>query len=80
MEQCSDYRDFTPKETNMLLYLKEAIRRSGGDDLLFFQTSYLWKFDYIHECVSDVMQYRLHCVIPPYVRDYVKHLQHAGKT
>ncbi len=78
MEPCSDMKEFTSKETAMLLYLKEAIKRSGGDDLLFFQTAYLWMFDYIHECVADVAQYRLHGIIPPYVCQYVKHLQNAG--
>lgn len=75
MEQCSDYREFTKKETQMLLYLKEKIKQCGGDDMMFFQTAYLWVFDYINECITDVAQYRLHGVVPKYVQQYVKHLQ-----
>lgn len=73
--QCSDYREFTEKETAMLLYLKEKIKQCGGDDLQFFQCSYIWKFDKFYECVADIAQYRLHGVIPRYVQEYIKHLQ-----
>lgn len=77
MEPCSDDREFTEKETTMLLYLKEKIKQCGGDELMFFQTAYLYWFDKYNECVADVAQYRLYAVIPPYVYNYVKHLQRA---
>ncbi len=71
----SEYRDFSTKETAMLLYLKEKIKQSGGDDLQFFQSSYIWRFDKFYECVTDIAQYRLHGVIPRYVQDYIRNLQ-----
>lgn len=75
MEPCSDDREFTEKETTMLLYLKEKIKQCGGDDLQFFQSAYIFIFDKFYECVADIAQYRLHGVIPRYVQDYIKHLQ-----
>lgn len=78
MEQCSDIKTFTPKETEMLLYLKEMIRRSGGDDLQFFQSAYIFVFDKFYECVSDVVQYRLHGIVPKYVQTYLEHIKYAN--
>lgn len=63
----------------MYLYLKEAITRCGNDDLLFFQTAYMFIFNKQHDCVADVCQYRLYAVVPTYVCSYVKHLQEHEK-
>jgi hypothetical protein len=73
--ETAELAEFSAKETTMLLYLKEAIKRCGNDDLQFFQTSYTWMFDRVFECTTDVLQYRLHGVVPKYVQEYVKHLQ-----
>ena len=63
------------KGKEMLLYLKETIRQCGNDDMMFFQTAYYWCYQKHHDCVTDICQYKLHAVVPRYVRDYLKSLQ-----
>ncbi len=56
----------------MILLLTEAIKRSGGDELMFFQTAYYAIFNKHHDCVNDVVQWRLHAIVPPYIKNYLR--------
>lgn len=58
----------------MELLLAEAVKRSGRSELEFFQEAYLWRFKKIGNCVSDVCQYRLHAVVPSYMKEYLDHV------
>lgn len=62
----------------MLLYLKEAIRKSGNDEHSFFRSAYYWRFEKVLTTDTDALQYRLHAVVPKYVEEYVHHLQQKG--
>jgi len=62
-------------ENHMLLYLKNAIYRSGNTSFDFFRTAYLWKYGKVSNSDTDVVQYTLHAIIPRYVRDYINFLQ-----
>ena len=63
----------------MLLALSEIIRRSGTDDLGFFETSYWWKYRKQVNVWGDVLAFRTQGTIPPYVQEYVRHLEGLGK-
>lgn len=58
----------------MMLLLETAIERTGKDDLQFFQTAYLYKFEKYADVFGDVLAYRTQKVIPQYVKDYLKYL------
>lgn len=62
----------------MLLFLKYAIKATGDNDLLFFETAYYWRFQKRQEVFNDLVQYRLHAIVPKYVEEYVRHLQQTG--
>lgn len=63
------------KENLMYLYLREKIRSLGDDEQQFFRTAYMWRFGKDADVSTDVCQYRLHAIIPPYVQNYVCYLQ-----
>lgn len=58
----------------MLLLLREAIERMGRDDLMFFQTAYLWRFKKQVDVAGDVLAFRVQQQIPQYVKEYLKHV------
>ena len=62
----------------MLLYLKDLIRRSGNDEHSFFRSAYYWRFEKVLESDTDALQYRLYAVVPKYVEEYVRHIQHSN--
>ena len=51
----------------MQLLLREAIRKSGGDDSQFFQAAYWWKFRQHINVWGDILAYRPQQKIPDYV-------------
>ncbi len=59
----------------MLLYLKYLITQSGNDEYAFFRSAYYWKFNKVCNSDTDVVQYRLHAIVPSYVREYVENIQ-----
>lgn len=63
----------------MLLMLKEIIRRSGTDDLGFFESAYYWKFKKQVDVFGDVLAFRTQGQIPHYISEYIKHLEGLGK-
>jgi hypothetical protein len=50
----------------------QAIQKSGLSELEFFQTAYLKIFGKVHNCVNDVVQYRQHSIVPPYITKYIQ--------
>lgn len=59
----------------MLLFLKHLISQSGNDEYAFFRAAYYWKFNKVCNSDTDVVQYRLHAIVPNYVREYVENIQ-----
>lgn len=58
----------------MLLYLAHKIHECG-DIQQFFRSAYMFKFGKDHDCTNDIVQYKLHAIIPPYISDFVAHIQ-----
>lgn len=58
----------------MLLLLQEAIVRGGRDDLMFFQTAYIWRFNKQVDISVDVLAYRTQQRVPSYVLEYLRHI------
>lgn len=56
----------------MLLILLEAIKRSGGDDLQYFQSAYYWKYQRHIDVWGDVLAFRTQQVIPKYVEEFTR--------
>ena len=54
--------------------LEEAIKRSGGDDLIFFQSAYIWRFKKQVDMFGDVLAWRVQKAIPQYIKEYLKHV------
>lgn len=65
---------------DMFLYLAHKIHEAGGDEQRFFRCAYMWRFGKDYDCVTDVVQYKLHAIVPRYVQDYVRHLQSSQGT
>jgi hypothetical protein len=62
---------FTDEEMSVFLKLKERINECGGDDLQFFQSAYFARYNKHHDCVVAIAQYRMHAVVPQYVKDFL---------
>lgn len=62
------------KGDRMVLLLETAIERTGKDDLQFFQTAYLYRFNKYADVFGDVLAWRTHKEVPQYVKDYLKYL------
>lgn len=56
----------------MLLILLEAIKRSGGDDLQYFQAAYLWRYQKQIDVWGDIISFRTQQVIPRYVEEFTR--------
>ena len=63
------------KVMDMFLYLANKIHELGDDPQRFFRAAYMFKFGKDYDCVTDVVQYKLHAIVPHYVEDYVRHIQ-----
>lgn len=57
-----------------MLLLETAIERTGKDDLQFFQTAYLYRFNKYGDVMNDVIAWRTHKEVPAYVKEYLKYL------
>lgn len=57
----------------MLLLLTEAIKRAGSD-LLLFQTAFKHVNHQDGDIWNELAQWRMHSVVPPFVRIYLKYL------
>jgi hypothetical protein len=62
----------------MLPYLVETMRRLNLDEQAFFRLAHIWAFDKDAPVATEVCQFKLHGVVPPFVVSYVKHIQ--GET
>jgi len=51
--------------------LKKALSMSGRTELEFFQIAYLWRFKKVGNCVNDVCQFRLHGIVPTYIKEFL---------
>ena len=58
----------------MMLLLTEAIKRSGGTDLQYFEACYFWKYGKLVDCFGDVLAYRVQGIIPNYVKEFLAHV------
>ncbi len=58
----------------MILLLAEAIKRSGGTDLQYFESAYYWKYQKQTNCFGDVLAYRTQSFIPHYVKEFLAHV------
>lgn len=58
----------------MILLLQTAIERTGKDDLQFFQTAYLYKYEKYANVWGDVLAWRLQKAVPQYVKEYLAYL------
>lgn len=76
-EDRKPFKVFGPltKEPEMLLALVEVINRKKTDEQTFFRSAYMWAFCKDCDVSNDVAQYKLHAIIPPYVKRYLAHLQ-----
>lgn len=54
-----------------MLLLREAIRKSGGDDMQFFQSAYYWKYKKQVDIWGDVIAFRTQRRIPDYVVQFM---------
>lgn len=57
----------------MLLRLIEAIKKSGGTDLEYFQSAYFWKFQKHINVFGDILAFRTQQHIPDYVVQFMRH-------
>ena len=55
----------------MIILIQEAIKQRGGDDLMFFQSAYLWRFGKLVDISGDVLAWRTQHQIQPYIREYI---------
>lgn len=62
------------KGLSMLLALVETIHRLKVDEQTFFRLAHVWSFGTDPDVSTDVCQWRLHGIVPPYVRKYVVHI------
>jgi hypothetical protein len=63
------------KGDDMLLMLKEMIRRSGTDETGFFASAYWWCYGKHKDTYTDAFFFRTDGKIPEYVSRYVQHLE-----
>lgn len=59
----------------MRLYLENHLEQHKITDTDFFRSAYIWRFGKIENVYGDVLQYRVHGVIPSYVAEYVSYIQ-----
>lgn len=63
------------KENGMLLFLVNKLRQLNTDELTFFRVAHVWAFGTDPDLHDDVAQFKLHGVVPVYVKNYLKTLQ-----
>ena len=63
----------------MHLYLAEKIRALGTDARSFFRLAHIWRFGKDTTGVLDAQEYVKQGIIPPYVREYIYHIQHKER-
>jgi hypothetical protein len=71
-------QNWKEKVMEMLLYLANKIHELGGDDRSFFVSAYIWRFNKVVDISGDVLAYRVQGFVPPYVSEYIKHIQQSG--
>lgn len=59
----------------MMLKVQLCIDRLKANTMIFFQTAYNWKFKKFHDCITDVVAFKEYGVVPPYLLEYVEHLE-----
>lgn len=59
----------------MLLFLVNKMRQLKADELTFFRIAHVWAFGTDPDLHDDVAQFKLHGIVPVYVRNYLKTLQ-----
>ena len=59
----------------MLLYLVAIMNRLKVDEQTFFRLAHVWSFGTDPDVSTDVAQFKLHAVVPHYVRKYVQHIK-----
>jgi len=61
----------------MLLYLVAIMNRLKVDEQTFFRLAHVWSFGTDPDVSTDVAQFKLHAVVPHYVRKYVQHIKES---
>lgn len=58
----------------MILAVAETMHRLKIDEQTFFRLAHVWSFGTDPDVTTDVVQWKLHGIVPPYVRKYVAHV------
>ena len=61
----------------MLLYLVAIMNRLKVDEQTFFRLAHVWSFGTDPDVSTDVAQFKLNAVVPPYVRKYLQHIKES---
>ena len=61
----------------MLLYLVATMVRLKVDEQTFFRIAHVWAFGTDPDVSTDVAQFKLHAIVPPYVRKYLHHIRES---
>ena len=59
----------------MLLSLCETMARLKVDEQTFFRMAHIWSFGTDPDVSTDVCQFKLHGIVPPYVKRYLEHVR-----
>ena len=62
----------------MILYLVDTLHRLRTDERAFFKLAHFWCFGTNPDLGNDVMEFKLHGVIPKYVERYLNHLKESS--
>jgi hypothetical protein len=62
----------------MLLYLVKTIEDLRVTDRQFFRLAHIWCFGTDPDLGNDVMEFKLHSIIPKYVERYLNHLKETS--
>lgn len=67
------------KGNMMILAVVETIHRLKVDEQTFFRIAHVWSFGTEPDNpTTDLCQWRLHGIVPPYVRKYVSYINETS--
>lgn len=64
----------------MHLYLAQKMQALSLEPYYFFRLAHIWRFKKEVDVARDALEYRQAGIIPPYVREYVQHIQESERT
>ena len=63
----------------MNLWMLNYIYEQGLTKEQFFRLAHIWRFDKDYDAWQDAATFRIHGIVPQFVREYVAHIQENPK-